>query len=67
MGYPREMAAKKGRPKSKLKTRKVEVHNGWTHVCEYCGQEFAAKRSDAKYCPEPRLCRLHTYREKAKK
>jgi hypothetical protein len=37
-------------PRTVTVTRKVEVHAGWTHECESCGERFEAKRCDARFC-----------------
>ena len=32
------------------------------HRCQWCGEWFETRRSDARYCPQPRICRLQAHR-----
>ena len=52
---------KKSYPKPKTEMQPVTV--GWIHLCEWCGEEFEAKKKvGPKYCPTPRHCRIQASR-----
>jgi hypothetical protein len=52
-----------GNPEIKKRRRKRMVDE---HQCVHCGEWFIAHRSDARYCPPPKLCRLKASRERRK-
>jgi len=60
------MAERRGKSVKKTRTvtvtRRVEVHAGWVHECEWCGETFEAKRSDARFCSD--TCRQNAHRDK---
>lgn len=48
-------------PKAMTELRPVIV--GWIHRCEWCGEEFQAKKqTGARYCPAPKICRVQAHR-----
>ena len=42
-----------------------EVVVGWRIACEVCGEEFEAKRNDARFCSD--TCRQNAHRAKRAK
>ena len=62
------MAARKkkaGYPKAKTEMQPVVV--GWIHLCEWCGEEFEAKKKvGPKFCPAPKHCRIQANRAMSK-
>lgn len=48
-------------PKPITEMRPVVI--GWVHRCEWCGEEFEAKKqTGARFCPAPKTCRIQAHR-----
>jgi len=48
------------------RTRKVRrVTEITEHKCEWCGRWFETSMANARWCPQPKTCRVQAWKERA--
>ena len=62
--YHPAVARQKAQSRTRKVRRLVEITE---HRCLWCGEWFETLRADARYCPQPKICRLQAHRARLKK